>query len=121
MDNMENMQEQKKEALQAAGEYLEKLIPGMETLCGELRGDRKDDTDDFQKQCIDGLNWIIEIYNRTSDIIEAENIKEGKAAFNEGLKALGSAIAAKEDEKIAEELEKAVIPFLKELKEAFIG
>lgn len=35
---MDHLQEEKKEALKTAGEYLEKLIPGIGTLCGELRG-----------------------------------------------------------------------------------
>lgn len=114
---MENLQAEKKEALAAAAEYMEKLIPGMGTLCEELRGSRKEDTDTFQKQCIDGLNWIIEIYNRTSDILNAEKISEGKKALNDNLLELGSAIANHEDSRIADLLEKAVIPFLKELSE----
>lgn len=116
---MDNMQEQKKEAMQAAGEYLEKLIPGMGTLCEELKGDRKEDTNDFRKQCIDGLNWIIEIYNRTSDMIDAEKLQINKETLNETLKELGGAITAGNDGKTAELLEGFVVPFLKNLKEAF--
>lgn len=115
---MEHLQEEKKEALKAAGEYLERLIPGIGTLCEELRGDRQPDTDEFQKQCIDGLNWVIEIYNRTTDVINMEKIRTDKQALNEKLKELGMAIRDKEDEKIARLLEEAVVPFLSDLKEA---
>jgi len=115
---MEHLQEEKKEALKAAGEYLERLIPGIGTLCEELRGDRQPDTDEFQKQCIDGLNWVIEIYNRTTDVINTEKIRTDKQALNEKLKELGMAIRDKEDEKIARLLEEAVVPFLSDLKEA---
>lgn len=115
---MDNLQAEKKEALQAVGEYLEKLIPGMKTLCDELKGDRQPDTDDFQKQCIDGLNWVIEIYNRISDVIDMEKLHITKQKFNESLGELGTAIKEKEDAKIAEVLERAVIPFLTDLKEA---
>lgn len=38
-----------KEALRVMGEYLEKLIPGMEVLITELRGNRKADTDTFKE------------------------------------------------------------------------
>ena len=110
--------DEKKEALEVAGEYLEKLIPGIGTLCGELRGDRQPDTDEFQKQCIDGLNWVIEIYNRVTDVVDAEKIHTGKEELNASLKELGAAIRDKEDEKIARILEDAVVPFLNDLKTA---
>ena len=115
---MDNLQEEKQEALQVMGGYLEKLIPGMKTLSSELKGDRQPDTDDFQKQCIDGLNWVIEIYNRVSDAIDMEKIHMTKEEFNSRLVELGEAIKEKEDAKIAEMLETAVIPFLTDLKEA---
>jgi hypothetical protein len=115
---MDNLREQKKEALQAVDEYLQKLIPGMGTLCGELRGNRQSDTDVFLNQCVDGLNWVIEAYNRASDVMEAERIHNSKQEMNERLVDLGTAIRDKEDGKIAEILEHAVVPFLKDLSEA---
>ena len=67
-----------KEALRVMGEYLEKLIPGMEVLITELRGNRKADTDTFLKNCTDSFNWMVEIYNLTSDVINEgkERIKK---------------------------------------------
>lgn len=115
---MDNLQEQKKEALQALDEYLQKLIPGMGTLCGELRGDRQPDTDVFLNQCMDGLNWSIEVYNRVSDVLDGNLIHSSKQEINAGLVALGEAIRNKEDGKIADVLENAVVPFLKDLEEA---
>ena len=115
---MDNLQAEKQEAVKVMGEFLEKLIPNMNTLSEELKGDRQPDTDDFQKQCIDGLNWIIEIYNRVSDVIDMEKIHMTKQDFNSSLGELGEAIKNKEDAKSAEVLETAVIPFLTDLKEA---
>lgn len=115
---MNQLLEEKKEAVEVAKEYLEKLIPGMETLCGELKGDRQPDTDDFQKQCIDGLNWVIEIYNRTSDVMDTGKIHVEKQELNAKLMELGTAIKDKEDGKIAGILEDTVIPFLRDLREA---
>lgn len=115
---MDHLQEEKKEALKAAGEYLERLIPGIGTLCRELRGNRQPDTDEFQKQCIDGLNWIIEIYNRIADVVDVEKIRTEKQKLNASLIELGTAITEKEDEKIACILEEAVVPFLTDLKGA---
>lgn len=118
---MDNLREEKKEALMVAGEYLEKLIPGIRTLCEELRGNRQPDTGEFQKQCIDGLNWVIEIYNRINDVVDAEKIHMEKQELNAKLMELGAAIRDKEDERIAYVLEETVIPFLSNLKEAALG
>ena len=115
---MDNLQEQKKEALQAVGEYLDKLIPSMRTLCSELKGDRQPDTDDFKKQCVDGLNWVIEIYNRISDIIDMDKFHVTKEGVNAQLMELGTALKNNEDAKIAKVLEDTVIPFLADLAEA---
>lgn len=115
---MDNLQEEKQEALKAVGEYLERLIPGMRTLCAELKGDRQPDTDEFQKQCLDGLNWVIEIYNRIADVLDTQKIHISKEEFNRQLGELGTAIREKEDGKIAQALEQAVIPFLTDLAEA---
>lgn len=112
---MDDMLEQKQEALKAVGEYLEKLIPSMETLCKELKGDRQEDTDDFKKQCIDGLNWVIEIYNRISDIIDKNKLHVEKTELNDRLNALGQAIKEKDDAGTADIIESTVILFLKDL------
>lgn len=114
---MDNILEQKEEALKAMGEYLDNLIPSIETLCSELKGDRKPDTDDFQKKCIDGLNWVIEIYNRISDILDKDRIPMEKDALNEKLIELGGALKDKNDAKTAESMENAVLPFLKALQD----
>ncbi len=115
---MENLQKEKMEAVEAVGEYLGKLIPGMQALCGELRGNRQPDTDDFRKQCMDGLNWVIEIYNRTADVLDGGKIQEKKEELNAGLLKLGEAMKNREDEKTAQLLEEVVLPFLDSLKKA---
>lgn len=87
-------------------------------MCGELRGSRKEDTDVFQKQCIDGLNWVIEVYNRVSDMVDAKEMHMAKEEMNQHLTALGGAIQRKDDGKMADILENAVVPFLKDLEKA---
>ncbi len=115
---MDQLLAEKKEALEVAADYMDKLIPGIGTLCIELRGSRQDDTDTFCKQCIDGLNWMIEVYNRTSDLLEAEKISVQKQELNEGLRKLAEAVQEKNEIRIAELLESAAVPFLKDFQEA---
>lgn len=114
---MDNARNEKLEALKALDEFLEKLIPGMGTLCGELRGNRQPDTEVYLNQCMDGLNWAVEVYNRTSDLLE-EKMHLDKQELNARLTDLGKAVRDKEEDKIAELLEGAVVPFLEGMKAA---
>lgn len=114
---MSTLTQEKKEAIEVMREYLDKLIPGMEMVCQELEYDKKLDTDDFLKNCIDGLNWVIEIYNRVSDVFDEGNKTIDKEEINQVIMELGQALQDKEDVKIAETLRK-VIPFLIKIKAA---
>lgn len=113
---MEDLREQKLEALQAAKEYLEKLIPGFQELIPELKGNKQADTDEFFKQCLDGLNWIIEIYNRVSDIINEDSVKIEREDFNNKIIRFNDAMKSNMDARKAESLETDIIPFLMILK-----
>lgn len=114
---MVELTQEKREAIEVLKEYLGKLIPGIEAVAQELEEDRKPDTDDFLKKCIDGLNWVIEIYNRVSDVLAKEE-KIDKEEMNPVIMELGKALQDKEDLKIAEAL-RGVIPFLEEIKMTF--
>lgn len=114
---MGELTQEKKEAMEVMGEYLDKLIPGIEELAKELQFDRKPDTDEFLQKCIDGLNWVVEIYNRVSDVINGENVKIDKEDVNPAIMELGEALKSKEDLRIAEAL-RGVLPFLRKLKGA---
>jgi len=107
-----------KEALRVMSEYLGKLIPGMKVLITELRGSRKSDTDNFLKNCMDSFNWMIEIYNRTSDVINEDKERIKKEEINPGIIALGEALKEENDSKTADALESKIIPFLEQLKGA---
>lgn len=114
---MSELTQEKREAIEVMNEYLDKLIPSIEEAAQELEYGRKPDTDDFVKKCIDGLNWVIEIYNRVSDIINEKEEKINKEEINPIIMELGKALQNKDDLKIAEVL-KGVIPFLKKIKES---
>ncbi len=115
---MEQLREEQKEALQVGQEYLIKLIAGMEELVPELKGDRKEDTDDFMKQCLEGLNWLIQIYNVTSDYINEGKVRIEKEKVNESIQKFNEAIKSKDDKRIADSIEKNLLGFLHNLSKA---
>ena len=61
---------------------------------------------------------VLKRYGRVIDVVDVEKIHMTKEEFNSQLGELGTAIREKQDAKIAEVLENAVIPFLTDLSEA---
>ena len=116
--NAEELRTQQIEALQVVSEYIDKLLPSMETVAGELSGEKQEDTDAFLKQIIDGLNWVIEVFNGTMSLINEEREVIQKDEVNQQVIQLSEAIIDHNDSRIATILESGIIPFLKEFKAA---
>lgn len=120
MDNHEmsadEIRVQQMEALQVVNEYIEKLIPSMETVIGELNGEKQEDTDAFLKKIIDGLNWVIEVFNGTMSLINEERQLMDKDAINREVVQLSEALIDKNDQRTATVLESGIVPFLKEFQ-----
>ena len=79
---MEDLRKEQLEALQAMLDYIPKLRKGMETVAKELSGERLADTNEYLKKVIEGLNWVIEVYNGTSALINEKENNLDKAAVN---------------------------------------
>ena len=109
--------EEQKEAMQEAASYLERLIPVAEELLAEFQGDVKEDSLDYLKLVIDGLNWVIELYNVTRDVINEQEEQIDTETMDKAMKRFGSAVAAHDEVVIAEELNQSVLPFLRKMKE----
>ena len=115
---MDNIREQKLEALKSAGEYLEKLIPAMEQVIGELKGDMQEDTVDFLLQIIDGFNFMIETYNVTEDLVNDPERLINDDELEKTVSELSDGFSKKDYKAIGSLLESDIVPFLKVFKEA---
>ena len=113
---MDNRQEQI-EALEVLKEFNERLLKNIPILVKEVRGERLDDTDAFQKGVIDAMNWEIQVVNGTTEVLNENEERINKEWFNSKIVALAHAIEQKEDEAIAQALED-VIPCFTKLGEA---
>lgn len=109
--------EEQKEAMQEASSYLERLIPVAKELLTEFQEEIKEDSYEYLNLVIDGLNWIIELYNSTMDVINEEEDQIDTSEMDRAMKRFGSAVAAQDKVIVAEELEQNVIPFLNKMKE----
>lgn len=115
---MEDLREQQLEALQVLKEYNQKLTKSVLLVVEELRGKRQKDTDEFLKKIIEGINWEIQIYNGTKELINADTVRVDREEMNRHVVAFGEAVEAKDDAKIADSFETDILPLLTKLGDA---
>lgn len=110
-----NLKQQQVEALQALKDYNIRLVNSIKMILIELREERKNDTDEFQKKIIDGINWEIEVLNGTLSLINSKQKRVDKAEINQHIVELGNAIKSGEDLLIADAFEEHIIPAFTEI------
>jgi hypothetical protein len=113
---MDDYRQQQIEALQVAHEYSGKLIKGIENVSGELSGNRLLDTDAYLDEVVNGINWLIEIVNRTTDVINEKTVQIEKNEVNEAVKKLADALSKKDDALIADALKNGMLDFVKQVE-----
>ena len=109
--------EQQKEAMQEAAGYLSRLIPAAEGMTEEFKGELQEDSYDMLDMVVNGLNWVIQIYNGTKVVINKEQEQIDSKAMDEKILRFGTAYTDHDQSGIALGLEEAVLPFLRKMKE----
>ncbi len=115
---MDTIREQKLEALRTAEDYLGRLIPAMDQVISEIKGQMQEDTIDFLLQIIEGLNFMIETYNATKDLINDPEPLINDDVLESSVGRLSDGFSKKDYGMIADELSSDIVPFLKVFKEA---
>lgn len=109
--------EVQKEVMQEAAGYLTRLIPAAEELKDEFLGELKEDSYDYLNMVVEGLNWVIQVYNGTKDEINAGAEQINSAEMDKKISAFGSAVISRNQQNIAKSLTEDVLPFLSKMKE----
>ncbi len=114
---MDDMLTQQLEALKVVAPYCAKIENAINNVVGELNGNRLEDTDEYIKSIQNGLNWIIEVYNGTRDLINKDSVVIDKELVNAAIFKMNSASTAKNDVMLAEAFTE-VGSFVKSFREA---
>ena len=109
---MDEIRAQQVEALEIAVDYIAKLVPAFRTVAGELKGEKQEDTMDFLNQAIEGLNFVIEIFNATVDLLHEKEEVFKKDVIEQQIQKLNTAISEHNDVKIADCIEQDIVSFL---------
>ena len=114
---MDDMLTQQLEALKVVAPYCAKIENAINNVVGELNGNRLEDTDEYIKSIQNGLNWIIEVYNGTRDLINKDSVVIDNETINAAIFKMNSASTAKNDVMLAEAFTE-VGSFVKSFREA---
>ncbi len=115
---MENNRKEQLEALKVLSDFQDKFIANTEILIEELTTVKKDDTDALLKSVTDSVNWEIGVLNGTLSLINEESEKLSKEDINKAVTNLADALRSQDDQKIADALDKELLPMLKKIREA---
>ncbi|MGN0369603.1 MAG: hypothetical protein ACI4EW_03575 [Butyrivibrio sp.] len=117
-DTNMSLKEQQVEALQVLTEYSVKLIKGMKTSAEELMGCRKEDTDEFLRMVLDGVNWELNVLNGCLSLINEEEEVLDKNRANETILDFQQVFSSKNDEAISKAITEKLIPLVEQITEA---
>ncbi|MCR4692061.1 MAG: hypothetical protein K5739_12015 [Lachnospiraceae bacterium] len=109
MDDVRRLQY---EALADGGNYALRLVPAIREILPELRGDEKDDTEDFKNQIFDGINYIVEILNGTLALINEKEVIINRDGVEDIMQQLIKAVESKDNNEVARVLEEGILPFI---------
>jgi hypothetical protein len=105
-------QELQREILEELNGYIGKLIEAVQRVADELKNGRQEDTDQFSNYVIQGINWVIEVFNNCEDIINKEEIRVDKSAMARAVTRLGEGLREHEDDQVSDCLKEDFLPFL---------
>lgn len=115
---MEDLRKEQIEALETLQPYIKKLQAGIKEIIPELEGEKREDTEDFLKQILNGINWTIEVINRTQDVFQEKGKAIDKEEINDNISKLSKALKNKEDKEVAAIFNSGILPCLYTLEKS---
>lgn len=109
MDEMKKMQ---MEVLKEGAEYSLRLVPAIREILPELRGEAREDTEDFKNQIFEGINYIVEVVNGTLPFINEKEIILNRDGIEEVMQRLIKSVDTEDNNQVADALEEGILPFI---------
>ena len=119
-DNMEDNRKEQVEALEALKDYNPKICKALKEIIPELRGEKKEDTQEYIEHIFRGVNWELQVINGTMELLNEKEQQVSKDSLNEMIVQVNDAYTSKEGEKLAQIIETELLPFVERL-ESYIG
>lgn len=114
---MENQFKEEIEALEVLKDYNVKIVKALKEIVPELKGTKKEDTDEYLNHIFKGVNWEIQVLNGTLNYLNRDEEIISKESANKMIVGLNEAVNEKSDDKIVGVVEADLLPFLEKLNE----
>lgn len=108
---MEDRRAEQLELLKTLAEFNDGLVHNIGIIIKEYRGARLDDTNNFMDGIVDAMNWEIEAFNVTKDLINEDGEVINREQFEDAVIALNMSIKDKDDGAMASCLEEISVFF----------
>lgn len=115
---MEPTREQIVEAIKGISQYDAKLIAACEDITEDLRTGKITLLSKVMQNIIQGINWTVEVLNRTMDTFNEEKERLNKEELNSALVSFSTAYETGDGVRVAEAMQNAIIPFLHKVCQA---
>lgn len=115
---MEAIREQTMEAIRGICQYDMKLIAACEDVVEDLKEGKLSLTSKVMQNIIQGINWTVEVLNRTIDTFNEGVERLNKEELNSALVSFSTAYETGDGTKVAEAIKNAIIPFLQKVCDA---
>ena len=93
-------------------DYLPKLIRTANLVAGEFQEGEQEDTRDLFDQVIEGINWVLDVYNHSPSALYRGQGRGEKAQLEQMIQRLSQAISRNNKSEMANSLSEDMIPFL---------
>ncbi len=115
-DIMEDNRKEQVEALEALKDYNPKICKALKEIIPELRGEKKEDTQEYVEHIFRGVNWELQVINGTMELLNEKEQQVSKDSLNEMIVQVNDAYTSKEGEKLAQIIETELLPFVERLE-----
>lgn len=115
---MEPSREQVLEAIRGICEYDTKLIVACEDIMEDLKTGKITLLSKVMQNIIQGINWTVEVLNRTMDTFNEGTERLNKEELNSALVSFSTAYETGDGVRVAEAIQNHIIPFLHKVCEA---
>lgn len=113
----EEKRQQQVDVLKMLKEYSPKLINGIKTVAQEMQGDKLEDTDDYLKNVITGINWELNAINACMDFINEDKPLLNKEEANNVIIKFSDSVISKNDKMTSDLLTNGILPLIEKFTE----
>ena len=119
-NTQESVEYLQSDVYETVADYLPKLIRTANLVAGEFLEGEQEDTRDLFDQVVEGINWVLDVYNHSPLALYRGQGRGEKAQLEQMIQRLSQAISRNNKSEMANSLSEDMIPFLQAFHEEIL-